>query len=153
MSEFLTREELLSLTKRRYRTVPIPEAIPDVGGKKFRLQSLTDEEQSAYEAEIIARKGGLRKNRLADAKRRLIALCLVDGQGKRIFGDDDISALKKIDGRVIELLHKEANAHVGYDDEAIEDLVKNSETTTVDDSCSDSPSRSGSPTSTPSAGR
>lgn len=147
---YLTAEELLSCATRRYLEFRLPEELPAVGGRRIRLRSLTEAEQSAYEMEILTKKGGVRRQRLGDAKRRLIVATVVDAQGKPLFSRADVDRLAEIDGQIVELIAKEAQKHIGIDELDVETLVKNSERIPSADSSTASPSRSGSSTSTKS---
>ena len=76
----------------------------------------------------------MRRSRLLDARRRLIVLCLVDSEGKRLFSDGEASKLEDIDGEVTSLLFDAAKDHCGFSNDDIEELTKNSEGIHVDDS-------------------
>lgn len=116
--------------KRRYKTVDLP-----VSEHKVRIRSLSENEVSEYQSVTVASGGtGLRRDRLRDANRRLIVLCLVDQAGNRILGKSHIAKLGEWDGADTAFLYDECVNHCGLNREDIEDLVKNSETTTVDDS-------------------
>lgn len=87
---------ILKHNRRRYKHVDIPA----VGA--FRLQSLTEAERSAMET--MPRE---------DIKAFLVTVCVVDEEGKRVFTDADISAVKLVDSCVINALVDAIYDHVG----------------------------------------
>lgn len=127
------RDDLFSLSETRYAV------LKNVGGtgKNFRIRSLTEAEKSDYETLTLTTKGQVNKDKLNDARRRLVALCLVDAQGNRICGDADVDKLKGIDGLITSHIYDECRVHCGFEDGDIEKLVKNSENVADSDSPSD----------------
>jgi hypothetical protein len=127
------REALLKLCERRYSTVDIPER--DIS---IRIQSLSEAEKSQYETCLIAKNGrGIMRERLQDATRRLIALCVVDEDGKRIFSDSDLSAIANLDSYISSRIYDACQEHCGFNKGDIDETVKNSEEISVDDSTTD----------------
>ena len=128
-----SREALLKLCKRRYSTVEIPER--DIS---IRIQSLSEAEKSQYETCLIAKNGrGIMRERLQDDTRRLIALCVVDEEGKRIFSDSDLSAIANLDSYISSRIYDACQEHCGFNKGDIDETVKNSEEISVDDSTTD----------------
>ena len=128
-----SREALLKLCERRYSTVEIPER--DIS---IRIQSLSEAEKSQYETCLIAKNGrGIMRERLQDATRRLIALCVVDEEGKRIFLDSDLSAIANLDSYISSRIYDACQEHCGFNKGDIDETVKNSEEISVDDSTTD----------------
>ena len=128
-----SREALLKLCERRYSTVEIPER--DIS---IRIQSLSEAEKSQYETCLIAKNGrGIMRERLQDATRRLIALCVVDEEGKRIFSDSDLSAIANLDSYISSRIYDACQEHCGFNKGDIDETVKNSEEISVDDSTTD----------------
>jgi len=117
--------------KRRYSVVgPLP-----VLGKRVRIQSLNELEVSSFQAATITQAGGgLNRDRLIDANRRLISLCLVDKDGNRIIGKTQFPQLAQWDAADTQYLYDECAKHVGIHKGDIEDLAKNSDGTPAVDS-------------------
>ncbi len=116
--------------RRRYRKLTLP-----ITGAKVRIRSLTELESSNYQATILNTRGGSTsyiRQRLIDANRRLITLCLVDSGGNRILGKNDIDRMADWDAADGAYLYDECAAHCGLNRDDLEGLVKNSATTTVD---------------------
>ena len=129
MSELATADQLFGTPcPRRFRVIdPLP-----VKGLRCRIRSLTEREVSEYQSQTVAAKGnGLRKDKLRDASRRLIALCLVDAEGNTFTTPSHVEAIADWDAADAAYLYEECAIHVGIKTADIEDLVKNSEATTV----------------------
>jgi hypothetical protein len=119
-----TRDELLSAPagKRRFAKVALP-----VSGLRVRIRSLTELELSRYQSAMLAPGGGIKRSKLDDASRRLIVLCVVDGEGNPLFQDSDLQALADWDSADSGHLYDECAKHCGINRQDIEDLVKASE--------------------------
>ena len=116
--------------KRRFTVVgPLP-----INRLSFRIRSLSEGQLSNYEAASVG-KEGFRVVSMQTAGRRLIALCVVDGEGNRLMTDDQANkALTSWDSADTNFLHDAINQHIGRKKDDQEALAKNSETTT--DGCS-----------------
>jgi len=115
------REAFMKPTVRRYRNIDID------GFGLVRIQSLNEREWAEFEMSAVASKGGIIRKRVEDARRRLIALCVVDEEGHRILSNADVPSLENLDGSVAAHLFDACQKHCGFEDNEIEDLVKNSE--------------------------
>lgn len=118
-------------TGRRYKEVDLP-----VCELKVRIQSITEHELAAYQGETLSKRGGgtsLSRNRMADANRRLIVLCLVDAAGNRLLHDSHVKQLAEWDAADTQSLYDECATHCGINTRDIEDLAKNSAETIGDE--------------------
>lgn len=128
-AKLATREELLTPRPRRYKVLdPLP-----ISGLVLRVQSLSEREGSAYEdAAWRTAKNGQREiipEKLRNAGPRLIVLCAVDADGKRLFTDADAQLLAdNLDKADAESAYDQCAAHIGLRKQDIEALAKNSET-------------------------
>ncbi len=86
----LTRDQILAAKDLPHEDVPVPE-----WGGTVRLRGLTGDERDAYELSIIAGQEAVSKGKLTDAHIRssLVALSIIDENGKRVFAESDIAAL------------------------------------------------------------
>lgn len=109
--------DLLKGAERRYVEVEVPEL-----GTSFRLRSLTERERSSFEASLV--KNGKLVN-LESQKRRLLCLCLVDSENKRMLQDDQLEQLAEIDGAITGRLADAAFKLVGLSDSKTEEAEKN----------------------------
>lgn len=119
----INREQLLSKPVRRYTEV-------EIYGEKYRLQSLTELERSDYEIAALDKNGKVQVQNLRKTRQMLIAKCLVDDEGKRLFDDKEMHYIGALDGGICGLLYKEAMRHCGYDKDDVEAIEKNSEEAT-----------------------
>lgn len=127
MSDVLaSRNELLSGLKRRYDTMRLP-----VAGHLVRFQSLSEAEHAAYEMQRLSPNEN--SILVPDAEQvelvrpRLIALCLVDAEGNRLFGEQDIEQLRLWDSSDTRALYVRLQQHCGMlDGEVREEAKKNS---------------------------
>ena len=121
MTDLVGREAFMKPAERRYQTVDIS------GFGTVRIQSLNEKEWAEFEMSAVASKGGIIRKRVEDARRRLIALCVVDGDGNRLLSNADVPSLENLDGSVAAHLFDVCQKHCGFEDNEIEDLVKNSD--------------------------
>jgi hypothetical protein len=110
------REEILALAKRRF---------VEVDG--IRLQNLTEYEQSKLEARWASRYEETKELDLT-MRRELLAVCIVDDEGTRIFKSNEVDALKDIDAAVTKKLYEACRVHCGMDEaKVVAKLEKKSE--------------------------
>lgn len=115
----INREAMLAVCKRRYVTVDVP-GVGDV-----RLQSLSELERSQYELAALDNKNAVSREKLLHQRCRLIALCVVDDEGKRLFSDDDVRLLLEMDSQITNAIFDAAQLHCGFTKADIEALEKN----------------------------
>lgn len=117
--------------KRRYREETLP-----VNQFRVRIRSLTELEYSEYQAETVQARGqGLKRERLVDANRRFISLCLVDADGNRLLSSQQAKELMADwDSADTSFLYQKCAEHCHVDPADVEELVGNSEGTSGDDS-------------------
>lgn len=122
---------------RRYRVIdPLP-----VNGLQFRLQSLTEREMADHDGEATDyARGGFKRSALRNANARIFVRVLVDAEGNRLFADSDVAVFTDWDSADTNALYDACARHCGIRRVSDEDLVKNSEETSVGSVHSDSPS-------------
>lgn len=129
MSELLSLDTLLGARNRRY-----VERETKLGRARFRIP--TEEELASYEQGAFDGKGEFIPAKGRQQRRRLIAMMLVDADGNPIFTSPaDIDAAKEVVGPVMRELFWICRDLAGLND-TLEDLVKNSDEITGDDSVS-----------------
>lgn len=125
----LTKDTLLQAGKRRTTTAEID------GVGLVHLRSLSEQEWSQYQRDSIDLKtGSVTPRGLATAKARLIALCVSDVAGERLFANTDVEAINQLDAKLVAALHAACEQHCGV----VETAAKNSATTDDDNSLSSS---------------
>lgn len=104
-------------------------AVPEWGGT-VRVRGLTGGQRSLIEATMIAAKGqevSVRTEAFKTLRERLVAACLVDESGKRLFSDKEVTALAEKSGKVLGRLFEIAQRLSGMDDDAVEEMAGNSD--------------------------
>lgn len=128
----LTREQLLQATKRRFKILDVPHLGP------VKIRSLTERERARFEADNLAVMDteDTETEGLQLAKRRLIVLCVCDGDGNPILTPADVEALGDMDGAITGFLFDECKRFVGLgaDGKVLADILGNSKATPPDGS-------------------
>jgi hypothetical protein len=137
-----SRAALLS-TKFRFVDVVVPDVAT------FRLREMTGTERDKFEVgafndqtDMVDGKPVTRRvlNQLY-LRARLVALCLVDAEGRRMFGDDEIAQLSDgVPTATLGVLFVAAQKLNGLDGAAVEEAEKNSVAAPTGASSSASPS-------------
>lgn len=93
------KEEILALADRPAEEVEVPEW----GGRKVRIMAMSAADRDSYELDAyLARKAGATPR---NVRAKLVARCLVDAAGERVFTDDDIEALGKKSAKALDRLY------------------------------------------------
>lgn len=118
----MNREQFLKA--RELKTVEVE--VPEWGTVKMR--ELTDS-QKVREWELWLRPGEkINRQRMQDARLKIIALCAVDDQGNRLVGDEDFPILRDHPAAVIQRLSEVALSLCGLSDDDIGDKLKKTST-------------------------
>ena len=118
------RDRFFAATRRRIATVQVP-TIGDV-----LLRSLTSDEMRAFKDSLTDERGKLTK-RGDNFERLLVAQCVCDESGNRVFADEDAlsGGFGGVDGAVIAALYGACVRHTNWrsdpDWTAIEGAAKN----------------------------
>lgn len=115
----LTRDAILKADDLPTKVVPVPEWGGDV-----MLRTITGYERDAYEAASMKGSGKNKTVNTINLRARLLALCIVDEAGNRIFGDDDVRALGKKSALVVEKLFDVARKLNGFTENDVEELAE-----------------------------
>lgn len=100
---------------------PIPV---DAFGTTVYVKPLSGADRDAYEQSNLEQtRGGATKLNLRNARARLVALCLVDEHGKRLFGKADIDRLGKLPAAELDKVADVARDASGLDAEDEDALV------------------------------
>jgi hypothetical protein len=93
----LTRENFLNPS-----AAPVePVQIPELGGT-VNVRGLTAAERDEFEATMILEKGETKADKFRNLRARLVAKCIIDETGARMFTDDDVPALGANQARAIQ---------------------------------------------------
>lgn len=115
------RDDFLGAKSVRYTVEPLPWD----SSRAIRVRNLSDKLQSKYELENLLSDGTPSAERLQTAKRRLVALCVVDGDGAPLFTEADVKDMEETDGKLIAFAFSVAQKHCNIEATAKDALLKN----------------------------
>lgn len=119
-SEFVTREQFLQFgSERIFDVVDVP------GLGKVRIRSLTELERCRYETGHLDAEGNIDDAKTLAGKRRLIVMCVCDGDGNPILTDADVEALAGKHGAFTGLVYDRCWKHCGFSREDLVSVVGN----------------------------
>ena len=116
----LTRDAILAADDLKSEEVDVPE-----WGGKVRVRALRGSERDSYEQSLFVGQGEDRKFTLANARAKLMVLCIVDDEGKRMFQDGEADLLGQRNAAVLDRLYDVANRLSGMGRGAVEAAAKN----------------------------
>lgn len=96
-----------------------PLAVPEWGGVKVWLKTLTGTERDLFEESYAAEKN-------KSLRARMLVLCLCDESGERLFTDSEVAELGKRNANVLTRLFDEAWKANAFSPEAVDALGKDS---------------------------
>jgi len=118
----LTRDAILEAQDLQHEEVYIPE-----WGGSVRVRTLTGAERDAFEQSIVDQRGKDTRMNLRNIRAKLVALTVVDGDGKRLFSDADAKLLGQKSASALDKIFEVAQRLSGLRDEDVEELAKNSD--------------------------
>jgi hypothetical protein len=86
----LTKEQIIGFDDLKSEVVDVPE-----WGGSVTIRRMTGGERDAYEADVFETKGGTVTMKRDNFRAKLVARCLVDDNGERMFSDGEIAVLAK----------------------------------------------------------
>lgn len=116
----LTKDQILSARDGAVSSIDVPE-----WGGKIWVKALSGAEREDYQASMVIRKGDRYEADLKYQKLKLLIRCISDESGKRLFSDQDMSALGAKSGLVLNRIYNEAARINGLGDDAVEEEAKN----------------------------
>lgn len=119
--------------KRRYAPL---RGLDDWGLSGF-VRSLTEKERSDYESGILDKRHKVDRNKLKQAKARLVVLAVVDDEHEPVFTTDHVSRLMSCDSKLIEALYTQVTDHIGFDADELVELAVGNESASESGSGSD----------------
>lgn len=121
---FFSRDEILELDDRSYEDI----AVPQWGGKKVRISSMTASERDAFEATMFEGRGSDEGANLENLRARLIQRTAVDSEtGILLFELGDIEALGRKNAAPMDLLFAAAMRVCGMSKKDVKDMTENLE--------------------------
>lgn len=131
------REQILNVVDTETREVEVPE-----WGVTVWVRSMSAADRDAFEADLLQGKGKNTSVNYRNMRAKLVARCVVDAEGNRIFNPEDVPALGRKSAKALTRLYNVATELSGVSDDDVEELTGNSEPDQSDDSCSDWPGTS-----------
>ena len=128
----LGRDQILNADDRRTRVVSVPEWGGDV-----MIRSLSGKERDEFEASLQVTRGNKTKQNVANFRARLLALCIVNEAGERLFVPADIPRLGDKSVAALQRVFNACNELNGLSDEDVEELTEGFETEAPEASTSD----------------
>jgi hypothetical protein len=123
---FLDRDDILDYDDIKVEVVPVPEWGPKAA---VRLKVLSAAERDAFEASTVTVKGGKQKPNLANLRARLVARCMVNGKGERVFQSGDVARLGNKSSKALDRLFAKCQEINGFSEKDIEELTEDFEET------------------------
>jgi hypothetical protein len=115
----LSKDQILAAEDIPTKDVEVPE-----WGGSVRMRGLTGSERDAYELSLWQVRGEKRILRMENARARLVAMCIVDENGERMFSDAEAKDLGRKSGKVLDRLFDEARKLSGLTAEDVEELAE-----------------------------
>lgn len=128
ISRVLNRETILQAEDLQKQYLEIPEW----GGGVY-VRGMTGKERDQWEASIVKQRGRDTQLNMKNARAKLVVLCTVDEHGNRLFSDTDVELLGNKNAKAIDRIFTLAQELSGIGKDDMEELTKNSETTSFDD--------------------
>ena len=128
----LNMKQILSADDLESQTMTIPE-----WGGEVIIRTMTEADRSKIEASVIQQNGSNQSVNMERYKVKIVVASLVDEEGKRLFTQKSIDALRQKSARPINRIVNAAQKLNGISDDDVEELMGNSNETEDGDSVSD----------------
>ncbi len=125
----LTREQILEVQDIQSQIVDVPE-----WGGSVKVQGMTGEQRDGFEASTFKGKGKDIQLNWRNIRAKLVAHSVVNGDGKRVFNDQDVKALGKKSAAALDRVFAVAQELSGITQDDVEELAKNLVSDQSDDS-------------------
>jgi hypothetical protein len=120
MSKYLTKDLILAADDLKTIEVKVPE-----WGGAVLIRGMTGADRDDYESSVISQNGKDVKVNYENMRAKLVAKCIVDEEGKRVFTDADVAVLSKKSAVAINRVFEAAQKLCGIGANDISDLIKN----------------------------
>ena len=125
--KFLSREAILNVKDFKTREVDVEE-----WGGTVLVKGLSGSERNDFEQSMIVRRGKDVQMNMKNATAKLVALSIVDEEGKRIFSDADVEALGAKSGAALSRVYTVASKLAGLSEDDMKELTENLKETPTD---------------------
>jgi hypothetical protein len=124
MNGLLSREAILAADDLAAEDVHVPE-----WGGTVRVRALTAYERDQFEQALLDGRGPDRQINLANFRARLVALTVVDAEGRRLFSEEDAWLLGQRSAAAVARVFDVAQRLSGMSRRDVEQITGNSSTT------------------------
>jgi hypothetical protein len=114
----LTRDAILKAEDLKAETVPVPE-----WGGEVLVRGLRGSDKDSFEQGLFVNE----KFSAANVRAKLVARCMVDAEGSRLFSDEEALALGEKSAVALDRVYEVAQRLSGIGKKEIEDAVKKSD--------------------------
>ncbi|MFE7797058.1 hypothetical protein [Nocardia sp. NPDC057440] len=128
----LSRESILTADDRNHEDVEVPE-----WGGTVRVRAMSGFERDKFETGMIERRGGKQVENFTNLRARLVALVLIDEDGKRLFSDKDVHQLGTKSAAALDRVYTTAQKLNGISNADVEELTEVFDETPDENSISD----------------
>lgn len=115
----LSRDQIFDADDLTTQDVPVPE-----WGGEVRIKMLTGAERDRFEQSTVDMRGNKPTQNLANLRARLVALCVVDEHGARMFSKDDVGRLGSKSAAALDRVFDAASKLNGMSEADIEELTE-----------------------------
>jgi hypothetical protein len=146
----LSHDDFLRADDRQPEEVSL-DGIPGYDGRTVLVRGLTGAERDQFETSMLVRRGNKLETNWHNLRAKLVALCVVDDDGKPLFDVAETELIGNKSAAVISRIYDTAARLSGLSESDVEELIGNFGGTSSGSSSSGSPSGSGrpSPSSSP----
>jgi len=116
---FLSKDDINKADDLKHEDVSVPE-----WGGTVRLLMLTGTQRDDFEMKSIDQRAKDQKLNLVNFRARLLSLCLVDQENRRLFSDVEVPLLGQKAAPVLERLFDKARSMNGMSEEDVEELTE-----------------------------
>lgn len=120
MGKLLSKEDILHAVDLPKEEVEVPE-----WGGSVIVRGLTGAERDKFEASIVTLKGDKTGFNPENMRAKLVVLCVVDEEGKRLFSNEDVKALGEKSALALNRVFEVAQRLSGLSPDSIEEAKKN----------------------------
>ena len=116
----LSKGQILEASDMTTEVVHVPEWDGNV-----IVKTMTGMERDKFETSLLTEEGGSSMKNMENLRAKMVVMCVVDGDGKRLFGDKDTEALGRKSARAIDRIFTVAQRLNAIGTEDVEELTKN----------------------------
>lgn len=118
--KYASKQAIFGISDMKIEDLYVPEWDVTV-----RIRSLTGFERDTFENSLIDQRGKKNKLDMRNARAKLVALCVIDEDGNRMFEDSEIGMLGMKNAAALDKIYDVASRMCGMSDADIEELTGN----------------------------